>query len=96
MTPEVQIILINAAGLALAYGAVYPRLLPITMVKIMVADALVTLVLLGVSAALFWGAGAQFWLLGFYVGPVLFALITLMVMEAPLFLWFAKKHGLKF
>lgn len=95
MTPEVQILLINAVGLGLAYGVVYPRLLPLTLGKIMIADAVMTAVLLAISLYLFWGSQTQFWLLGWYVGPVLFALITLFVMEMPLFFWFSKKHNIQ-
>jgi hypothetical protein len=96
MTPEVQILLINAMGLALAYGVIYPRLAPITVGKIAIADAVLTALLLGVAGYVFWGMGAQFWLLGWYVGPVLFSLITLACLEFPLFSWFMAKHNLKF
>jgi hypothetical protein len=94
MTPEVQLLLINAAGLGFAYGVVYPRLLPITWAKIVVADVILTASLLAAAAYLFWGTGTQFWLFGWYVGAVPFALITLMALELPLFSWFAKKHGI--
>lgn len=94
MTPEVIVLLINAAGMALAYGVIYPRLLPITLGKMMLADTIITLVLLGIAGAMFWDT--QFWLLGWTVGPVLFALLTLLVIEMPLFSWFAKKHGVTF
>ena len=72
MTPEVMVLLINAAGLALAYGDIYPRLLPMSMGKMVLADAVVTVVLVGIAVAWFWGSGTQFWLLGWYVGPAIF------------------------
>ncbi len=96
MTPEVLVLLINAAGLALAYGVVYPRLVPITMGKMVLADTILTVVLVGSVTALFWGSGTQFWLLGWYVGPAVFAIVTLLVIEWPLFSWFTKKHGIGF
>ncbi len=96
MTPEVLVLLINAAGLALAYGVVYPRLVPITMGKMVLADTVLTVVLVGSVTALFWGSGTQFWLLGWYVGPAVFAIVTLLVIEWPLFSWFTKKHGIGF
>lgn len=96
MTPEVTVLLINAAGLALAYGLIYPRLLPITLGRMMLADGVITAVLVGLSAALFWGSGTQFWLFGWHVGSVVFALITLIIIEAPLFSWFTKKHDISF
>jgi predicted Co/Zn/Cd cation transporter (cation efflux family) len=96
VTPEVLVLLINAAGLALAYGVVYPRLVPITMGKMVLADTILTVVLVGSVTALFWGSGTQFWLLGWYVGPAVFAIVTLLVIEWPLFSWFTKKHGIGF
>ena len=90
MTPEVVVLLINAAGLALAYGVIYPRLLPITMGKMMAADAIITGVLVGLSVAWFWGTGTEFWLFGWYVGSAIFALVTLLIIEMPLFSWFSK------
>jgi hypothetical protein len=94
MTPEVQVLLINAAALALAYGLVYPRLVPLTLAKLVIADVILTAALLGVVVYLFSGTGMQFWLFGWMVDPVLFALITLLVMEMPLFSWFADKHDI--
>lgn len=95
MTPEVQILLLNAAGLWLAYGIIYPRLAPITMGKILAADAVMTAIMLGIAAFVFWGQGTQFWLFGWQVGPIVFGLITLACLEIPLFSWFITKHGLK-
>ena len=96
MTPEVMVLLINAAGLALAYGVIYPRLLPMSMGKMVLADTIVTVVLVGIAVAWFWGSGTQFWLLGWYVGPAPFTLIALLIIEWPLFSWFTKKHGITF
>ncbi len=96
MTPEVMVLLLNAAGMAFAYGVTYPRLLPLTMGKMMLADTIVTVVLVGISAIWFLGSGTRFWLLGWYVGPALFAVITLLIIEWPLFSWFTKKHGITF
>ena len=96
MTPEVMVLLINAAGLALAYGVIYPRLLPMSMGKMVLADAVVTVVLVCIAVAWFWGSGTQFWLLGWYVGPAVFSLISLLIIEWPLFSWFTKKHGITF
>jgi hypothetical protein len=94
MTPEVKILLINALGLALAYGLICPRLLPLTLKKIMIADAAMTGLLMAIAGALFWGT--QMWLLGWHVGPIMFALITLLILEFPLFFWFSKKHNITF
>jgi len=96
LAPEVVILLINAAGMALAYGLIYPRLMPITMGRMMLADGLITAVLVGIAVAVFWDSGTQFWLFGWYVGSGLFALVTLLIIEAPLFSWFCKKHDISF
>lgn len=96
MTPEVVVLLINAAGLVLAYGVVYPRLLPVTLGKMMLADAIVTAVLVAISVFVFWNTNTQFWLFGWYVGSAVFALVTLLIIEMPLFSWFTKKHDIEF
>jgi len=92
MTVEVQILLINAALLVLAYGLIYPRLLPMRLGVFVLAD----LVLTGADLLLVWYvyAGQSLWFLGWTIGPVPFALITLMVMEFPIFHWFAGRHNL--
>ena len=96
MTPEVMVLLMNAAGIALAYGVIYPRLMPITLGKMVLADTIMTIALVGISVVWFWGSGTQFWLLGWYVGPALFTVITLLIIEWPLFSWYTKKHGITF
>lgn len=94
MTPEVQILLINAAGLALAYGLIYPRLTPLTMGRIALADLAMTGLLLALAALLH--GQTRFWLFGLQTGPLVFAIVTLAALELPVFSWFAKKHDLRF
>jgi hypothetical protein len=95
MAPEVVVLLINACGMVLAYGVIYPRLLPITLGKMMLADGVITAILVAISVAVFWDSGLRFWLFGWHVGSGLFALITLLIIEAPLFSWFSKRHNIK-
>lgn len=94
MTPEVQLVLINAFGLALAYGWIYPRLQPRSLGKIVIADLAVTALILAIAAYLHAEMGTRFWFFGFNLGPIAFSLIVLIVMEVPLFFWFANKHKL--
>lgn len=99
MAPELQILAINATGLAVAYLLIYPALGPLTntratKLRLMKADAGVMAVLLAASGALFWGSGISFSLLLVETNWFWFALVTVVAMEIPVYLWFARRHGL--
>jgi len=49
----------------------------------------------GAAAEEYWGSGVRFDMLVFTTNWFGFAIITLMIMELPLFIWFAGKHNLK-
>jgi hypothetical protein len=99
LAPELQILAINAAALATAYLGLYPGMGPLsntraTKLRLMRADALVSVTALATAGALFWGTGTRFRLLLFDVNWFWFALATLLAMELPLMLWFFRRHGL--
>jgi hypothetical protein len=94
MPPELQILAINATCLAVAYLGIFPALRPLTLQRLALADLAVGLTALGTAAALFWGSGQAFRLLILDTGWFWFALVTFVVMELPLFLWFMRRHGL--
>jgi hypothetical protein len=94
MAPELQILAINATCLLVAYLGIFPALTPLTLHRLALADLAVGLTALGTAAALFWGSGVQFRLLLIDTNWFWFALVTFVVIEVPLFLWFVRRHGL--
>lgn len=95
MTPEATLLLVNAIFLAFAYLWVYPNLTVKTMTLVMRYDLIITLACVTVAGLLFWNTGTRFSLIFFSSNWAVFAIVTLLIMETPLFLWFAKKHNLK-
>ncbi len=94
MTPEATLLIVNAIFLAFAYLWVYPNLTTKTINMILLYDTVISCAALLVAGLLFWNSGASFNLIlttGNWFG---FSIITLMIMELPLFAWFAKKHDL--
>jgi hypothetical protein len=96
MAPEWQVLAINAGALAVAYLGIFPALRPLTLMRLALADLGVGVAALATSGALFWGSGVDFWLLGLSVNWFVFALLTLIAMEAPLMRWFIRRHGIRF
>ncbi|SFS09536.1 hypothetical protein [Yoonia litorea] len=94
VAPELQILILNAVILGVAYLGIYPTLQEKTLNKIMVIDLLLTGLALLVAGGWFMGTSVGFSLLLFEANWVVFTLVTLFVMEVPVFLWFAKKHGI--
>lgn len=99
MAPELQILTVNALGLAVAYLWIYPGLGPLAntravKLRLAAADAAVLAVLLTTSGALFWGSGVPFRLLVIETNWFWFALATLVALDVPLTLWFVRRHGL--
>ncbi len=99
MAPELQILAINASGLLVAYLLIYPALGPLTntaatLWRLARADMIVLSVLLATSGALFWGSGTLFSLFLFETNWFWFALLTLIGLEVPLYIWFLRRHGL--
>ncbi|MGR3436415.1 MAG: hypothetical protein ACU0CO_16245 [Shimia sp.] len=94
MAPELVVLLINAAALAVAYLGIYPSIEPKTMTRIMVADIVVSIAALVTAGALYGSAGHDFDLLLFEAPWWVFSILTLAILEVPLFAWFARRHGL--
>jgi len=94
MAPELQILLINAVCLGVAYAFILPGLPHKTMKALALSDLAVSVLALGTSGALFWGSGVGFSLLVAEVNWLVFALVTIALMEIPLFTHFVRKHGI--
>lgn len=94
MTPEMQILAINAACMAVGYLGLYPGAARRGLVALALTDLGVSVVALVTAAALFMGSGLGFSLILIEVNWFGFALVTLILMEAILFPWFARRHGI--
>lgn len=94
MTPELQILIINATCLGVGYFGIYPGLVPRGLWPLALADLAVCALAIGTAGLLFWGSGTGFSLLVVQVNWFVFSLFTLIVMEAFLFPWFARRHGI--
>ena len=95
LLPEAQLLIINAVILGAAYLGIYPSFKNITPIKMMVADSVLTGLSLLVAGALFWGTGVEFSMLLFSTNWFGFAILTMLLMELPLFHRFCQKRGLK-
>jgi len=96
MSPELTLLIVNAVLLAYAYLWAYPALKEKTLRVIMVRDVGISCAALMVAGLLYWGSGTGFSLILFQTNWFVFSIVTLMIMETPLFLWFAKKYDLRF
>ncbi len=94
MMPEITLLIVNAIFLAFTYLGVYPGLTTKTINLILIYNAVISCAALLVAGLLFWGSDTDFSLIFFSTNWAVFAIITLSLMELPLFAWFAKKHNL--
>ncbi len=92
--PEAQVLILNGVILAVAYLGIYPSLEHKTLNRIMTIDVVLSGLALTVAGALFWGTGTRFNMLFFHSNWAVFTIITLFMMEVPIFLNFARKHGI--
>jgi hypothetical protein len=94
LAPELKILILNAAALAVAYLGIYPSMARITLRRLLRQDVVLSVVLLLVAGVMFAGSGTRFSLVVFDTPWWVFTLLTGMVMEWPLFLWFCRRHGI--
>ena len=93
-SPEVQVLILNGVILGVAYLGIYPSLAQKTRNRIMAIDLVLSALAIGVAGALFWDTGVGFTLVFFEVNWAVFTVVTIFVIETPLFLRFASKHGI--
>ncbi|MEL6642027.1 MAG: hypothetical protein AAFP98_12085 [Pseudomonadota bacterium] len=96
MSAELQILVINCVLLAYAYLWAYPALTEKKLSVIMTRDMAISAAALLIAGALFYGSGVRFSLIIFETNWLVFSILTLFILETPLFFWFAKKHNLDF
>ena len=94
MAPYLTILAINAICIGIAYVMVYPRFDPLTARRMMKADIVVTGTALAVAGALFAGQGLPFRVGPFALGWWGFSLLSMLVIEAPVFWAFCRMRGL--
>ena len=92
--PEAQILILNGVILAVAYLGIYPSLEEKTLNRILTIDVVLSAIALTVAGALFWGTGTRFNLLFFHSNWAVFTVVTMFLMELPIFLRFARQHGI--
>jgi NADH:ubiquinone oxidoreductase subunit 2 (subunit N) len=96
MGQHLTILAINAGLVAVLYAGVYPRLSPLTLRRMVRADALATAAALAAAALLFAGRGLEFG-----IGPVplrwwSFSILSFALIEAPVFWAFCRARGVSF
>ena len=91
LAPEIQILILNAVVLGVAYFGLYPGFHEKTLWRLMAADLVITAAVLLTAGALFVGTGTRFSLLFVSTNWFVFTLLTLLAMEMPLFLRFCRR-----
>ncbi|KZN32573.1 hypothetical protein N474_18405 [Pseudoalteromonas luteoviolacea CPMOR-2] len=95
MSPELSIIILNAAILLIAYFIIYPKYAGNDFRKISVQDFIASMISLGVVGSVYFGTGVKFSLVLFDVTWPWFTLISFTLIELPIFYWYAKRHNVK-
>ena len=96
MTPEATLLIVNAVFMAFAYLWVYPSLEQKTLPAILWRDLVISIAALTVAGLLYAGRNTGFSMIAFETNWVIFSILTLAIMETPLFFWFAKRHNIDF
>ncbi len=93
--PEVQILILVGVILGVAYLGIFPSMEQKTLNRMMAVDMILSTIALTVAGALFWGTDIRFNLLLFDTNWFIFTIVSFALIEVPLFLQFAKVHGIK-
>ena len=94
MPAELQLLIIEATILLIAYLGIYPSMRDLTMRRMLIVDLVLTALALAVGAALFAGRGIGFSLVFVETNWAVFLLLSMAAMEIPLFLWFCGRNGI--
>ena len=92
-SPEQFVLLVNAVILGCAYFVVYPRFAGADQTRLAINDLVANACALLVVGLNYWGTGERFSLLVMEVGWFGFTVATFLLMELPLFAWYARRHG---
>ena len=94
MVNELIVVAIVLAGLAISYLLIYPQIAGNDVRKMAWLDVALSMLTLGVVAAIFFGSDEKFNLFGFETNWWIFTIITGAIIELPLFFWYIKARGL--
>ncbi len=93
-SPETFILLTNATILLCAYLIVYPRFAGSDLNRLALNDLAADAIAIAVAGFAFFGTGQRFDLMFLEVGWFGFTVGTFLLMELPLFVWYARRYGL--
>lgn len=93
-SPEQFVLLVNAVILGCAYFIVYPRFAGADQTRLAINDLIANGCALLVVGSNYLGTDQQFDLLFIDLGWFGFTVATFLLMELPLFLWYAQRYGL--
>ena len=93
-SPEIFILLSNAAILLCAYFTVYPRFAGSDLNRLALNNLAANAIAIAVAGFAFFGTGQRFDLMFLEVGWFGFTVGTFLLMELPLFVWYARRYGL--
>lgn len=93
-SPEVMVLMLNSVIVAIAYFFVYPVLCGDDVNRIVANDLCSSVISIGICGFLFWEQGIAFDTIVFDSNWFWFSLITYAVIEFPVFIFYATKHGL--
>ncbi|MBM4239393.1 MAG: hypothetical protein FJ154_07645 [Gammaproteobacteria bacterium] len=91
-SPEQFVLLVNAVILGCAYLIVYPRFAGSDHTRLAINDLIANGCALLVAGLSYSGTGQKFDLLFSEVEWFAFTLATFLLMETPLFLWYARRY----
>ena len=91
-SPEQFVLLVNAVVLGFAYLIVYPRFAGRDQTRLAINDLIANGCALLVVGFAYAGTGQQFDLLFGELGWFGFTIATSLLMEIPLFLWYARRY----
>lgn len=92
MSPELAVLILNCAVIATAYFFVYPKYCGSNGHKIAMNDAIASGITLFIAGVGFWGSNVEFTIIFTTVNWFWFTLISYVIIETPLMLWYYKKH----
>lgn len=91
---ELHILGLTIVFFGVAYLAIYPRLEPKTLKRMIVVDLVLIAVLICIAASVYGGMGVRFSLVLFQTNWWVFTLICAVIVETPFSLWFCRKWGI--
>lgn len=94
VTAELAVILLNLVLVCSAYFWFYPRVAGADLRKVALFDVLTTALALLIVGSKFWGSGQQFDLVFGNSNWFWFTLVTYLILETPLALWYIKRYGI--